>query len=317
MALSPTLRFSRFKGINNVDDPIRLHEGNKVSGLTSLVEAENVDIDSERMLSRRKGRLAPTVAGNIYSIWSNENEDICLYMEGGGLRQLFSDDTNQGIGGGWGIGLLASYVEINDIVVISTTHKIGYFKDGRLYDNFDNFRSPLRNLRPAIPHPIGKSDPVPGHLVEIFQNRLLVASGSNIFFSDAMMIYDFDRHENYHQFHGVISMMKAVSDGVYVSDSKNTYFLAGGDFQKAQLKIVADYMAFGDTAIEIEGEELGLEGYSGKVIMWASEKGICVGAEGGRFANITKLVYSPGSTWKEGAGLFRKDKKQYIVSLHN
>ena len=316
MALSPTLRFRRLKGINNVDDPVRLHEGNKVSGLTSLVEAENVDIDSKRMLSRRKGFLAPTVAGNIYSIWSNENEDICLYMQGGGLRQLFSDGTNQGLGGGWGIGLPASYVEINDIVVISTTQQIRFFRDGRLYD-LETLKSPLVGQRPVTPKPKGKSLPVSGHLIEIFQNRLLVASGSNIFFSDAMMIYDFDRERNYHQFHGVISMIKAVSDGVYVSDSKNTYFLAGGDFQKAKLKIVADYMAFGDTAIELEGEELGLDGYEGTVIMWASEKGICVGAEGGRFANITKLVYSPGSTWKEGTGLFRKDKKQYIVSLHN
>ena len=304
MALSPTLRFSNFKGINNVDDPVRLHEGNKVSGLTSLVEAENVDIDSRRMLSRRKGRLAPIVSGVMHSMWANENEDICFFVEGTELKQLFSDDTTKVIKTGLMTGLPMSYVEINNIVVVTNNQFIGYIQGGA-YKDFIN------------PEGRGKIRPIPGHLIETFQNKILVAVGDAIYFSDSMMFHNFDRRKNYHQFHGVISMIKAVKDGVYVSDSKDTYFISGGDFQKAKAIPVADYMAFNDGAISLEGEELGLEGYSGKVIMWASEKGICVGADGGRFANITKLVYSPGSTWNKGAGLFRKDKKQYIVSLHN
>jgi hypothetical protein len=304
MALSPTLRFRQFKGINNVDDPVRLHEGNKVSGLTSLVEAENVDIDSRRMLSRRDGMLAPRYVGVVHSIWSNENEDICFFVEGTELKQLFSDDTTAVVKTGLTPELEMSYVEVNNIVVITNNQFIGYIQDGAYKDFID-------------PDGRGKIRPIPGHLIETFQNKILVAVGSAIYFSDSMMLHNFDRRKNYHQFHGVISMIKAVKDGVYISDSKDTYFLAGGDFQKARADKVADYMSFNDGAIRLEGEELGLEGYSGKVIMWASEKGICVGADGGRFANITKLVYSPGSTWNRGAGLFRKDKKQYIVSLHN
>lgn len=304
MALSPTLRFSQFKGINNIDNPIRLHEGNKVSGLTSLIEAENVDISSRRMLSRRKGLLAPIVAGVTHSIWSNENEDICFFVEGTELKQLLSDDTTKVIRTGLTTGLTMSYVEINNIIVFTNNQIIGYIKDGA-YQGFID------------PEGRGKVKPIPGHLIETFQNKILVASGDTIYFSDSMMLHNFDRRKNYHQFHGVISMIKAVSDGVYVSDSKDTYFLAGGDFSKAKAVKVADYMAFNDGAIQLEGEELGLEGYSGKIIMWASEKGICVGADSGRFTNITKRIYSPGSTWNKGAGLFRKDKKQYIVSLHN
>ena len=76
-------------------------------------------------------------------------------------------------------------------------------------------------------------------------------------------------------------------------------------------------MAFDNGAVKIEAEELALEGFSGRAILFASEKGICIGTDGGHFANITKWVYSPGSSWNRGAGLFRKDKGQYIVSLHN
>ena len=304
MALSPTLRFSRFKGINNVDDPIRLHEGNKVSGLTSLVEAENVDVDDRRMLSRRDGFLAPRVLGVMHSIWSNENEDICFFVEGTELKQLFDDDSTSIIKTGLTLGLTMNYVEINNIIVISNNQFIGYIEDG----TYKDFEAPTN---------YGKVPAKPGHLLEVFNNKLLVAIGDTIYYSDSMMLHQFDDKKGYHQYHGVISMMKAVKDGVYVSDSKNTYFLAGGDFAKAQLIKVADYMAFNDGAIKLEGEELGLEGFSGRVIMWASEKGICVGADSGHFANITKWVYSPGSIWNKGAGIRRKDSGQYIVSLHN
>ena len=304
MALSPTLRFSQFKGINNVDDPIRLHEGNKVSGITSLIEAENVDVDDKRMLSRRDGFLTPRVAGITHSIWSNENEDICFFVEGTELKQLFSDDTTVVVKTGLTPGLGMNYVEINNVVVVTNNQFIGYIEDG----TYKEFTAPTN---------YGKVPAKPGHLIEVFNNKLLVAIGDSIYFSDSMMLNQFDDKKGYHQFHGVISMIKAVSDGVYISDSKNTYFLAGGDFAKAQQRKVADYLAFNDGAVKIEAEELALEGFSGRAILWLSEKGFCVGTDGGHFANITKRVYSPGSNWNKGAGIFRKDKGQYIISIHN
>ena len=79
--------------------------------------------------------------------------------------------------------------------------------------------------------------------------------GDTIFYSDSMMLHHFDVRRNYHQFNGYISMIKAVSDGVYVSDSKNTYFLAGRDFAKSRLDKVADYMAFDNGAVKIEAED--------------------------------------------------------------
>ena len=315
MALSPTIRFSQFKGINNIDDPIRLHEGNRVSGLTSLVEAENVDVDKKRMLSMRGGFSAPKVVGVIHSIWANENEDTCFFVEGTELKQLLSDYSTRVILSGLNSGLAMSYVEINDIVAITNSQIIGYIKDGE----YSVFTLPPISSRGQGRQRTGRGKVAakPGHLIESFQNRILVAIGDSIFYSDSMVLHSFDNRKNYHQFNGYISMIKAVTDGVYVSDSKNTYFLAGGDFAKPVRRKVADYMAFDSGAIKIEAEELQMEGLSGRAVLWMSEKGVCVGTDGGHFANLTKRVYSPGSAWNKAAGLFRKDKDQFITSIHN
>lgn len=304
MGASPAATFRDFKGIDNVDDPSRLHEGDERSGLTSLVEAENVDVDDRRMLSRRVGQVE-RLAGAPHSIWANKREDTCYFVEGTELKQFFDDNSSAVIRSGLTPGLEMSYVEINDFVVISNSQIIGKIKAGAYIE----FGPPNARLH--------RVSPKPGHIVEVFQNRLLVAVGSRIYYSDSLKFHNFSDIKMYHQFNGYISMMKAVPGGVYVSDGEETFFLAGRDFTKPRKRTIADYKALNNTAVKIDGVNLALEGFNGDVILWLSEKGVCVGSSDGGFINLTKWIYSPGSSWNKGTGFFRDDKNQFITSIHD
>jgi hypothetical protein len=120
----------------------------------------------------------------------------------------------------------------------------------------------------------------PGHLIEWFNGRLHVARGSEIWHSDAVYPGSTDERKNFKQLGGYISMMRAVKDGVYVSNSKETYFMAGLDPSEASLVKVADYPAILGSDVKIDGDHWA--GHLGQAVL-AFFNGDLRGLDGGRF----------------------------------
>jgi hypothetical protein len=108
--------------------------------------------------------------------------------------------------------------------------------------------------------------------------------------------------------------MRAVKDGMFVSDGYKTYFMSGLDPQEFSLVKVADFPAIAGTDLKVDGSLVG-EGFSGDVIMWLSPEGLCVGGNQGFFKNLTGEYYVPPRT-DPGAAYLRKAKgsHQFIVS---
>jgi len=89
---------------------------------------------------------------------------------------------------------------------------------------------------------------VPGHLIEYFNGRLLVAWDNEIWFSDPMALMRTDKRRNFKQLPSRITLLSSVEDGIYVSDLEGTYFMGGGDPGEAILIDKADYPAIPHTA---------------------------------------------------------------------
>ena len=298
--LSPYFHFSRFRGINNVDDPARLFDIDQMeaAGSTSLAAATDMYVDETNMMVQREGYDQKLAVGSTHSMWSNG--EICLFIQGNYLRRLHADFSHYVV---VQVGSQRmSFVDINGDIVFTNNQIIGYLRSGGLTDMFDPEDTEDVPNREVMPY---------GHMVETYKGRLLVAKGAAIYYSDVANIKQYNPAKNIVPFLGIITMMKAVKNGVYISDGQKTYFVNGLNFEGSPLEAIADYPALAGTAQSITA------GAKKDSIIWMSPEGICMGGPSGAFENVTEERYLPEELDTFGPALFRSDLKQYITSLNN
>ena len=80
--VEPWMDFRNFLGVNNVADPLRIPVG---KGGYFLEVGENIDIDNEKMMHRRKG-FESILSGDVHSLWSNGK--YCFFVKGFISRDL-------------------------------------------------------------------------------------------------------------------------------------------------------------------------------------------------------------------------------------
>lgn len=293
-----TITFKRFKGINNLANAKDLE-------LDELREAKNIDLDSEGKAIRRNGYTKKVMpSGIIHSLWSNDR--ICLFVEGTTLKRLYEDYTSSDIRTNIST-LPVSYVDVNEIVYYSNASVIGYIENGV----GKTFVNPTKNFKQA---------PQPGQHIEYYNGRLYIARNDVIWYTDAFNFGHVDMRSNFIRMKDEITMLGAVDDGMYVSigditDRSSVLFLSGLQPKEFVIRQVADYGAIEGTDVKVNGSFIG-EGIAGKAILWTSRKGVCLGANGGNFTNLTKDKYIV-SDRRYGAGLFqlRNGIPQYIAPL--
>ena len=112
--------------------------------------------------------------------------------------------------------------------------------------------------------------------------------------------------------------MRSVQDGMYFADQNATYFMAGQNPVDAVLIRKADYGAIPGTDVRIDAETIGDGSMTGRLIVWVSPQGICIGGNEGKFANLTKTNYHV-SGQQMGTGIIRDlgGYFQYLASMWN
>jgi hypothetical protein len=286
-----------FLGINNVADAARLQVR---GGKSFLVECLNTDIDNELMLHRRDGFGDESYsAASVHSLWSSGA--VCLFVQGHDLMMLNDDYSSSVIHADAGTARM-SYVDVNGIIYYTNGTVIGYIQNGICYplaDPDETFKTPLE----------------PGHLIEYFNGRLYVAQKNVIWYSDAMALGRTDKRKNFRPFPSYIAMMRAVADGLYVSDLHTTWFMGGKDPGEAILMSKANYGAIPGTDVRIDSESIAGMDPGQQVILWSSPLGICLGAPGGQFRNLTRDFYSLAGN--RGAAIVRSQNgySQYLTSI--
>jgi len=152
---------------------------------------------------------------------------------------------------------------------------------------------------------------VPGHLIEYFNGRLLVAWDNEIWFSDPMALMRTDKRRNFKQLPSRITLLSSVEDGIYVSDLEGTYFMGGGDPGEAILIDKADYPAIPHTAQKIDAARIGGLSFSGPAVLWASRMGICMGGNQGQFKNLTDEHFRLQGQSSSGGSILRQENGFY------
>lgn len=297
---SQTFDIGTVLGVNNVTDAARLQQG-------ELLYAYNVDISDKGEPSRRNGFTKKvTPAGVIHSMWGDGKK--CFYVENGVLKMLNTDYSSTILRTDVA-NYHMSYAEVNDRYFYSNPAVIGYIFN----DTNTLFSTPTKEFKHA---------PLPGQHIEYYNARLYVARNETIWYSDVNYFGEVDRRFNFHRFENEITMMQAVDDGIWVCvgdiNRQATYFMQGTSRENMTLRRFAGYGCIEGSDVKTkDGQKVG-EGLSGTVIMWASDEGICIGANSGQFINVTDGKYNLPDR-RYGAGLFR-DKDglaQYITTLWN
>lgn len=291
---------------------------------TFLSEAENIDITDAYKVRRRQGSARVTVT-TPHSLWSNGN--VCLYRSGDSLYQLNQDYSSVALWSGLTTqSLRMYYVEIAGLIYCSDGHSHLVIKNGicRAWRSQLDLRQDSGSRNRMIADIL--LDPLPiGSPIEYYNSMLYSAEGEVIWHSEPYVYELCDLANNYIMEESDVRMLKAVKDGIWVSNNEKTFFYLGDAPPFKRIEKVP-YPAIKGTDIKVPGHYLErgkTEGYKGvgkseSLILWASPKGFCMGGDGGEFINFTDEVYSlPEAT--EGASLFRQSRglNQFIAGFKN
>lgn len=283
-----SIKFQKFAGIKDACDAVSTTP-------PFLREADNVDIDDEgKRISRRNGPGAALVSGNYHSIWSSRAETVMLGVTGSSLRIIHGDGTTTTIRSDLTANLPMDYVEVNNQIYYSNNQVLGFIDEG------------LRNGSFPTITKFGASSMPAGEMLEFYEERLYVVKGGYIPYSAPL---DFGRtslRSDFLWFPGNITMFKAVKDGIYCSFGHQTVFLSGRRPKDFTLVPVADYPAIKGTAVKFDASLASSNvPLQGDAVFWYSEKGPCIGFQGGQMLNLALTKYK-APTGISGAAAIRK-----------
>lgn len=113
--------YAQFSGLRNDVDPERFELGD-------LAVADNLNIDKTGQMSRRGG-FTQRVAGSTHSIWADETETICMYVEGGTLKHMQPNLT--------GVAVTALQDAVSPMAYMRVSDRV-YFANGQDKGVFEN-----------------------------------------------------------------------------------------------------------------------------------------------------------------------------------
>jgi len=293
-------------GLNDKIDPARLRFDPE-TGVQDLAEAVNIDIDSSGRPSRRKG-YSQLRSEAVHSLWSNG--DVCYYVSGTALYQLNLDWTRTGLRSGLTTGAPMSFCNPDGG---TKTYYCNGFENGVISSGVSSAWIGSPYVGPVTIWKISTIPPV-GHLLESIGGYMLIAEDDVLWHSVQFAHSWYRPSRDRFQFDGRISMIKALDDGLWVSDAKATYWLEGLDPMQWKRNLKADYPALFGSAAYFDGALLGEGNLYGRCVVWTTPKnGICIGGPQGYFANLTqrKLVYPACD--RRGAGLVIGDR--YVCAM--
>ncbi len=262
-------------GLNTLSDPVRIYNR---GGIKDLAVAGDVDVMDTGRISRRKG-FTSRITGSFHSLFCDGG--ACCFALGVKLCLLNTDYTYVEIADITADATI-SYTQINDRIYWCNGYEKGYITNSvnhpwvkGAYVGPDT----MRNL----------SDPPVGTIVEAYKNRLYVVQNNVMWYSEPGAYGAFDLVRGFYMWGTNIRMVRAVTDGLYVSSGNKTYFLKGNSVKEFEQIKVADYPSIAGSDYRFAGalnEEGSIREGAGLSVMWMSNEGVCYGGPGG-FKNIT------------------------------
>ncbi len=301
MTITPIFKGS--VGLNTVLDPLRIPYDPE-SGIMSLSAAVNVTVDESGMIRTREG-FSSEDDGDWHSLFCDGGD--CIGVRGTDLCVISEDLSFAVIKEG--IADRLSYTQINNDIYYTSPSAHGIVRDGLYVDwEAQDYVGPDTNRSFSGPF---NADHIAFHL-----SRVWLAKDGYIVFSEPFGWSWFDFHRSLLPFASEVVMMKPVAQsrpptqatpitqGLWISDKKATYFLGGSQPKEFNLIKVAPYPAIEwNVATDlVEGLEIGLEA-PGLCAVWASPEGACLGTATGQMINLTKDKVLYPEVGQTGAGI--------------
>lgn len=302
--------FSAFEGLKNVVTRERLKP-------SELETAINVDLDDAGQVRRRRGFKKVGASGNYHSLYSDPS-GLMLVVKDGALCLLNRDYTTVQVLAGAGSEPI-DYVRVGDVVYFSSSQVSGKYDvvkgqalawgqtggDGTWLSPVVAPTSTLGQVNGKL---IGK--PPLATSLTYYAGRIYLAHG-NVVWATEPFLYDYvDRTKNFLQFGSDITLLEAVTDGIYVGTEDGVDFLQGDEFPLKRTPIM-NYGAIPHSSVVVPAElikpqiEQSTQFQTKNAVMFLTKSGVVAGFDSGVSYNLTQSeVILPDM--KSAAVMFRR-----------
>lgn len=290
--------FRGLSGLNNISDPLR-HEYDPKTGIGELSVATNCDIDDTLAISRRKGQTPISTTNPFHSAWS-DGSDAYVIKELTSSAAIFRIVISQlgppavfaleGVRSGLTQGLRMSFWRSGGKTYYSNTAQNGVISGITSTPWPTNDHVGATTSRHFVSAPLG-------HLIAIFNGRMLIAVENVIYISEEFAYGKFAAGQRGWVFGSKIRMIRPVETGIWVSDEENTYFVAAAETIEAyEPKRRSPYPAH-EWSVWHSLVDLSQKEIPGLSAVWSSDAGLCIGTADGTLIIDTqdKLIYPNGS----------------------
>ena len=274
MKLIASHKINRFGGIDNVNLPTDMEQIDDTGHTYYFQSMNNFDITNKRTIQRRNGFHVIHSFDSLHSLWSDGNN--CFFMNQNSIYKLNQDMTYTVLSSGFGPRRMNYAAAYNKIYFTNET-EIGYIEENTVI----SLSLPSDSFKLSMP---------PGHLIEFYNHCLYVAVGNIVYCSDPTVLSQYDERYGLIPFKQRITMLKAVDDGLWISDANNIYFLSGNNITDFSVSVKTDYGVKERSAIEIDNTFVGIDAV-GKSVVMLTNHGIVIGSNGGQFLIPTQNHY--------------------------
>ena len=314
-------------GLKNTMQPERLDP-------KDLVRARNVVLDDSGQPLRRRGYTLK-LRGNVHSLFTTHHGIVLGVVNGelGIINPDYSHEPLAFINTDPAAGMLPlAYAQVGD-----TAYYVGEIDRGLVNlperswgpwgDPEDLWLSPVVNPTETLPPVAGRLLKQPPHATSItYYNGRLYLSQNRTLWATELYLYNFvDATAGYKLFEADITMLGTVTDGIYVGTKSGVWFLTGPNFGEMRRIWATDAGVIPGSMVYIPGElvnppqvPLSATTPIESAIMFMTNKGVCIGLDGGKITNLTETKYIfPHSVG--AAALYRQQDgvHQYIAALQS
>lgn len=278
-------------GINNIIDAKRP----TLSGAEHLyvAEAVNVDIDDSGGISVRCGRIPLSIVdshslfrdGGDCLVVQNRTDDSAIY-------KLQVDFTLAGVRSGLTKGNKVSFCQVGAKTYYANNVQNGVITAGVSApwpDTSEHYGA--ETTRVFYPAPVGSH-------IAYFLGCWWIAKGNTIFVSEFRSEGKFDLFGKRFSFGSDVRMIRPVLNGVWVSDSMQTGFIAKADDFKAMTWIKKANVPAHEWSDACTLHDYGKIDIPGLSATWSSDEGQCIGTQDGQLVVMTEsnLHYPSGNS---------------------
>ena len=282
--LARTIKYSRFRGVNNVDAPEDV--GDKY-----LLGAVNVDLTDKGHIRKRPGATLMH-SGDTHSMFSTSAGDM-FYVRNGSLYRNHSVKLDDGF------DTPLQYVELQGKLYFSSTSRSGIVDgdsvvpwqpgpENRL--RVDGWEDEYGNTFDMINHnPTFYQDGPRGHLLSQLAGRMFLATGNSILFTDplAPLLWSGAGFT----FSQRVTAILPLEGGMWVC-ADALYWLAGNDPTKMKMDRVEVGRGIEGTAVRVPGNRFPIEqAPAGDVWLLTTENGVVALKTNGFIANVSEDTY--------------------------